>query len=248
MKHLKIKLSINLLTLSLLVLIGTSCTSNAQEQPMNINKTMVVSQRTIEVTGSAEMKIEPNVVKLKIILSSTHLDKKKEFYRLLKKNGVDEKNISMEGMHRYNWWWYYNHNYQYGQETYLVTIDSAVNAIELMQDLKQSWIRSVSISEKTNTKLQEYRKTVKIEAVKAAKEKATYLLAALGEEISSVITIVEVNNDTKTYRPNYYWNNQLSSTSTSNSVMSSGSSNQVTIGGISMDKIRYEVKIVFSIK
>lgn len=222
---------------------GTNCTIKAQQPTELLN-------RTIEVTGSAEMQIEPNVVKLKIILNSSTKDKKNEFYKLLKKNGVKEKNISLEGMNRHNWWWYYHHSYSQTEQTYMVTIDSSVNAIKLMQDLKKNWIRRVDISEKTNTELQKYRKDVKIEAVKAAKEKATYLLAALGEEIDYVVSIIEINNDHKStpYNPYYYWNSGTSNTSTSNSVMSSGSQNQVAISGISMDKVRYEVKIVFSLK
>jgi len=243
MKTIQFKLSI----ITLIYFVAVSCsTTQAQSQTDNIQKTMELTERTIEVTGSAEMQIEPNVVKLKIILSSNHSDKKKEFYKLLNKNGIKDNKITIESMNKYNWWWYYNHSYNHSEQTYMVTIDSTVNAIQLMQDLKQSWIRSVNISEKTNTKLQQYRKDVKIEAIKAAKEKATYLLAALDEEISSVITIIEINNDTRT-NSNYWWN-QTNNVYTSNSVMSSGSSNQNTIGGISMDKVRYEVKIVFGIK
>ncbi len=237
MKTLKTKFSL----LLALTLTSISCSSHAQQMNNPI-------QRTIQVTGSAEMQIEPNLVKIKIVLNTDNKDKKNEFYKLLKKNGVKEKNITMEGMNRYNWWWYYNHTYQQTEQIYMITIDSTVNAIELMQDLKKSWVRRIDISEKTNTELQKYRKEVKIGAVKAAKEKAAYLLEALDEEVGAVISIIEVNNDHKTTRPNYYWNNSISNTSTSNSVMSKGSSNQVTIGGISMDKIRYEVKITFSIK
>jgi len=245
MKTIRFKFSL----LTILYFVAVSCsTTKAQPQNDNIHKTITLTERTIEVTGSAEMQIEPNVVKLKIILSSNHIDKKKEFYKLLNKNGIKDNQIAIESMNKYNWWWYYNHSYNYSEQTYMVTIDSTINAMELMQDLKQSWVKSVTISEKTNTKLQQYRKDVKIEAIKAAKEKATYLLAALDEEISSVITIVEINNDIKTQQPYYYWNNSISNTSTSNSILSSGSSSQNTIGGIAMDKVRYEVKIVFGIR
>jgi uncharacterized protein YggE len=237
MKNLRNKLAL----LLVIAITSLSCSSHAQQITNPV-------QRTIEVTGSAEMQLEPNLVKIKIVLNTDSKDKKNEFYKLLKKNGVKEKNITLEGMNRYNWWWYYNHTYQQTEQTYMVTIDSAVNAIELMQDLKKSWVRRIDISEKKNTELQKYRKEVKIGAVKAAKEKASYLLEALDEEVGAVISIIEINNDHKTTRPNYYWNNSISNTSTSNSVMSRGSSTQVTIGGISMDKIRYEVKITFTIK
>ena len=228
-------------TVLMITITSMSCSCQAQQLTDP-------TQRTIEVTGSAEMQIEPNMVKLKIILNTDKKEKKNEFYKLLKKNGVHEKNISIEGMNRHNWWWYYNHSYQHTEQTYIVTIDSAVNPIDLMQDLKQTWVRRVDISEKTNTELQKYRKQVKIGAVKAAKEKAIYLLEALDEEIDFVISITEINNDAKTTQPYYYWNNSPTNTSTSNSVMPSGYSSQVAISGITMDKVRYEVKIIFSIK
>jgi formylglycine-generating enzyme required for sulfatase activity len=49
----------------------------------------------------------------------------------------------------------------------------------------------MKIGEVKHSKLKEYKKQVKIDALKAAKEKATYLLASIDEELGRVLTIDE---------------------------------------------------------
>lgn len=243
MNHLKKYFKIWMLPLAVtaLCLTLTNCT-NAQNEPIALN-------RTIEVTGSAEMQVEPDVVKLDIVIAEDyHKNKKEEFLKILKNNGVTKDKIAFQSQFENNWWYYYNYR-NHTEIKYTVTIDSTVNAMQLMKDLQETWVKRINIVEKTNTKLQDYRREVKIAAIKAAREKAEYMLVALGEELGGVITIEEVNTDQNTTTPNYWWGVNNTTNVASNSVVSSpNQSGQTSVTGISMQKLRYEVKITFYIK
>lgn len=243
MNHLKKYFKIWMLPLAVtaLCLTLTNCT-NAQNEPIALN-------RTIEVTGSAEMQVEPDVVKLDIVIAEDyHKNKKEEFLKILKNNGVTKDKIAFQSQFENNWWYYYNYR-NHTEIKYTVTIDSTVNSMQLMKDLQETWVKRINIVEKTNTKLQDYRREVKIAAIKAAREKAEYMLVALGEELGGVITIEEVNTDQNTTTPNYWWGVNNTTNVASNSVVSSpNQSGQTSVTGISMQKLRYEVKITFYIK
>lgn len=241
MKYLRKYLKIWMLPI-LVLLLCLSLTNCTYAEPIDI-------ARTIEVTGSAEMAVQPDQIKLEIIIATkSGVDKEKEFLKILDKNGVSKDKISFESANNYNWWWYYSNYYDRSQQKYVITVDSTVNSIQLMEDLKQTWVRRINVTDKTNSEIQEYRKQVKIQAVKAAKEKANYMLLALDEEIGRVISIVEINADLNKPRPYYYWNQNSSNNVVSNSVVSSNQSSQGTVKGVAMQTLRYEVKIVFEIK
>ena len=83
---------------------------------------------------------------------------------------------------------------------------------------------------------------MKIEAIKAAKEKATYLLESIGEQIGGVLSIEEIPEATN------YWYNQSNMVSNSNISMNNGGNNAHGVGNVPMIKLRYEIKAKFEIK
>ena len=98
----------------------------------------------------------------------------------------------------------------------------------------------MGISELKNKNITEYRKQVKIEAMKAAKEKATYLLQSIGENIGRVITVIEMENNNSYFRreQNMFSNTML----TDDSPISGTEENVKKI------KLKYEIKVRFEIK
>lgn len=64
-----------------------------------------------------------------------------------------------------------------------------INRILKVVDTKG--IQSMNIGELKNKRLQEYRKKGKIEALKAARQKAEYLADALGQKLGNVLRIIE---------------------------------------------------------
>jgi len=83
----------------------------------------------------------------------------------------------------------------------------------------------------------EYRKQVKIEALKAAKVKAAYLLESLGKQVGDAISITEIIEDNGFLR---------SQSATSNTIMASP--DNTSVDNIKKIKLRYEMRAKFEIK
>jgi uncharacterized protein YggE len=101
-----------------------------------------------------------------------------------------------------------------------------------------------------HSKITEYRRQLKIAAVKAAKEKGIYLTEAVGERLGEAITIKEPNE----FYPLTFGENA----SLSNSVISNGYIGRSAMKFEDKDnvqevdfkkmKLRFEVEVVFALK
>lgn len=205
-------------------------------------------RKYIEVTGSAEKTITPDEIELKIVLTEyskdgavVRLDKiEKDFYALLRKNNVDTQQLKLNSLES-NYWWYWtdNRNKPLKTKTFKLQINGDINFLKLAEDLDKKWVESVAITDKKNKKMQEYRKEVKIEAIKAAKEKAGYLLESIDEHVGNVLSVEELPEE------GLSWFRNSIPLSNSASFSPGGSSDVENVSGI---KIRYEVKVKFEIK
>jgi uncharacterized protein len=215
--------------------------------------TPTASPRLITVTGSAEMSIEPDEVEVSITIYTerNNLEKHEtELMTICKKNGIPDSLLTFKSSLGYNdwyhwyWWWHYRSSTTVYQ-TYKLKITSKTNFANFVKDLNKPWVQDVAVSATTNKDLQIYRKEVKKEAMRMAKEKASYLLEAIDEKLGSVISIDEVNSESDAnYR---YWGNNA--VHASNSVISSSNvAANPELDGVSKIKLRYEVKAVFAIK
>lgn len=226
--------------------------------------------RTIEVVGTAEMALKPDKINLHIQLyfnDNTRKEKEEKLFKILKKHGIEEKDIVYTNnygfyggpfslWYRYYYeYWYYSYNNNRAQ-TYTIPITANMNPKEILSDLTKPLIYNLWIAESEFSDATEYRKQVKIEAIKAAKEKAKYLLESVGEEIGYVISIEELEpNPQNTYQGYHpYWGysygriNQSLSSSTSNSVINSNQNTDNAVQGAASEKLKYGVKVIFSIK
>ncbi len=209
----------------------------------------------IEVTGSAEMTVIPDEIVLEIILGSQssikqlsieELDKK--FYDAIKAHGIPESVVSFVSVDNpyywYYWWWEYR-NY-YNTKTYKLKLDCKKYDFSFINDIKTEYIRSIRITSSTHSKITEYRQQVKVEAIIAAKEKASVLLEAIGQKAGKVFEVVEIQEPINT---NYWYNSYNMQNQTSNCMISqpsSGDSN-VTDSYVPSIKLRFEIKAKFEI-
>ena len=219
-----------------------STLSYGQNENMN-------ERRFISVTGSAEIVVSPDEIELEIVLKEYN-DKddvkiklsmiESKFENILKKNKIDKKKVVF-GNSEYYWhyWWNYR-NDDYKRKKYNVKLDSSTDFLSFVQDLNFEGINSLRISNTSNKKLQKLRKEIKIASIRAAKEKAIYLLESIDEKVGRIISIEEIpaNN-------NYYWRGNQNILS--NAVISNNTSDE-DIENIASIKIRYEVKTKFEIE
>lgn len=154
-----------------------------------------VKKNGIEVTGVAEMEVEPDEVIFSIGIKGDNkndlADNEKKMFDILKNAGVKNEDIKFKSMYQN----IYAKNGKFSK-SYEFKTSAKSNLSKVFEDLNQKWVSSLSISEVKNTKIADFRKAVKINALKAAKEKADYLLESMGKKVGSVIEIVEIEDYT----------------------------------------------------
>lgn len=208
------------------------------------------NRKFIEVTGSAETTIQPDEIELEIVLLEYDKNGQKiklqkieaDFYAILKKNNVNIETLTLSSSNNYWWYWWHYRNEPYQTKTINIKLNKDTNFLQLVENLNEKWVQSIEISKTTNKETQKLRKEVKIEAIKAAKEKATYLLESIGEQIGGVLSIEEIPEVTN------HWYNQSNMLSNSNISISNGGNSGDGVGNVPMIKLRYEIKAKFEIK
>lgn len=159
-----------------------------------------IDQNYIEVTGKAEMEVIPNQVYLQIIVNEKDF-KGKELHEIeqrmlakLEKLGIDvSKNLTIKDMvSNFKNYWLKGSTINTTKE-YQLEVDKAQTAGQVIQELASIGISNISIDRIAHSDIQKFRLEVKENAVKAAKEKASTLTKAIGQNIVKAIYIEELD-------------------------------------------------------
>lgn len=165
------------------------------------------NSRYIEVSGSSEMEFTPDQIHYIIEVKEYFLEEyekksKPENYRTkvsikqiekelrssLYHANINDESISVQEIGEY--WREKGQDFLIGKKFDIVLSDfNQIDQIIGRVDTKS--INRMYIGNMTNRKIQEYRRKVKIDALKAAREKAEYLVESLGKTLGDVIMIVE---------------------------------------------------------
>jgi uncharacterized protein YggE len=218
------------------------------------------NRKFIEVTGSAEMSVSPDEIELEVVLIEVYNNKKRvkistvkeKFNAILKKNNVAENIVNFESVHNnWYWWsWWQSHRYLNNRRTAInLSLDSSTNFLQLVTDLNKPWVQSIRIVKTSNKNIQKLRKEVKKEAMRAAKDKATYLLESIDEKVGGVLSVEEIPVQSIIQQP-YYYQQQRNTNTVSNSVIRATSYTGSTNSGVvnvNDIKLRYEIKAKFEV-
>jgi uncharacterized protein YggE len=176
----------------------------------NSSKSMTdssIQTRTINVTGSAEMEIEPDIIVFSMTIKEYWEEefikgKKYEDYQTkvplasiepqvlatLKKHGIKEDQIKVGAAGNY---------YRQAGKDFLVskvlevTVKDFETVDKVMKSVDSRGVSSLYIKELKHSKMDELEKKVKVQALKNAQSKAEYMLEALGEKCGKVLMINE---------------------------------------------------------
>jgi uncharacterized protein YggE len=168
----------------------------------------------IEVVGKAETEIIPDEIFLNICIKERMEKGEKltikvlenELKRHLLKVGIPEENLFISDVNavlaKTGWW----KEEVLSIANYTLKVNGADKLKKLFEGFKKLKISEVNITKATHSNIIELRKKNRIKAIKIAKEKADYLLSAIGEKTGKPIMINETSKNTQ---QNYAFANQI---------------------------------------
>ena len=223
------------------LLITSSLMLNSQSVEKNF-----IDQNYIEVTGKAQMEITPDVFYLQILVSEKDPKTKvslseteQKMISKLKEIGIDvSKDLAIKDLSSsFQAHFLAKTDILLSKEYRLKLFDTKTLG-KVFSELEAIGISNVRILKVESSKILEYRNEVKVNAIKAAKEKASLLATAINQTIGRALYIME-NNQYQTY-------SRASNSINSNSIqMDEINSETLDFEKISFD---YSVLVRFELK
>jgi uncharacterized protein len=166
---------------------GQSSTTKTEEQPY------------IEVTGTAEQEVIPDEIFIGIVIREKYVNKVKvtieeqeeKIKSAVKSLGIDLTNLFLSDANADYvkvYWWTKD---VLTKKNYTLKVSDATTVGKVFKELEKLEITDANISRVNHSRLDSLRKAVKIIAIKAAKDKADYLLVAIGEQTGKPLVIKE---------------------------------------------------------
>jgi uncharacterized protein YggE len=238
--------------LILSMLLTTCCLLKAQNQLPN------PFPKTISVNGSAEMDVIPDEIYVQVDLKEYKKRTEKIELENIKTNflstcraiGIPDSLISIVALEGYNYnYWHWRKRKKdpdmLAAISYQIKLKDSKKIDDLIDNLDDEATSNFQIVRTSHSRIQEFRKQLKIQAVKAAKDKAIYLTEPIAEKLGEAITITEPD-DSSIY---YYAVNKTSNTTLKEKYQIERDSNN---GNAPIDfkkiKLKYDVKILFALK
>lgn len=177
----------------------------------------------IEVNGTAEKEVIPDEIYITIVIKERLVNREKltvetqenNLKTSLKSIGIDLMNLAVADASAD----YVKITWQtkdvISKKEYLLKVSNATALAKVFEQLGTLEINDAYVKRVSHSKLDSLKKEVRIAAIKSAKEKADYLLTAIGEQTGKALVVKEIN--TSSYQ------NELSRNYGVNSKMSSAS-------------------------
>jgi len=235
---------------------------NAQQVPPTFTNNPF--PKTITVSGSAEMEIVPDEIYVNITLREYQKrgENKKDietikitFLENCKAIGLPDSVISILSFTGYNNYYSFKKRKKdpdmQSSITYQVKFKSSELMDKLVEKLDDEATQDFDISTTSHSKMTEFRRQLKINAIQAAKNKGAYLTESIGEKLGEAIIIKEPNENFAALSEPYSQvrvrgTNSLSSNL--NMRMSSGDTYRSTEINFKKITLRFEVEVVFALK
>jgi len=186
----------HLLVLAFVALFGIS----AMAQQADLRKKITVS-------GSAETEVTPDIIYISISLKEYLKDgnsKKKteittletQLFEAIQRAGIAKENLTINNLSSYNSIVDKKKDPDYlASKQYRLKVTDLNKWNAIIGAIDPKGIAYTNIDSYDYSKIEALKKDLKIKALQAAKEKATYLVEALGNKLGSVIDIQEINNE-----------------------------------------------------
>lgn len=210
-------------------------------------------RKKINVSGSAEQEVTPDIIYLSISLKEYFKDNnskkrvditelEKQLYNAVLKAGIDKENLMVNNISSYNYATEKKKNPDFlASKQYRLKVSDLNKWNEIIGSVDAKGVAYTNIDSYDYSGIEALKKELKIKALQAAKAKAAYMVEALGEKLGGVIDIQEINNEV--YPQVMY---------RSNMMMKSEMADMAGAGAPELDfkkiKLNYVVNTVFEIK
>jgi hypothetical protein len=153
----------------------------------------------IEVSGVAEMEIEPNEIYLVVRLQEFEENREKtslekldqSFLAAIKAAGIDRKNIELANIGSDLEKLRKRDKDAFREKTYQVKVSSASELEKLIEKLEPVKAAYANIERVDHTEMEKFKIDLKVKALQAARTKAETLLKSIGAEIGKPIMVRE---------------------------------------------------------
>ena len=185
----------------------------------SFSQTTAMSQtppvRKIEVAGFAEMEVIPDEIYFSVSLKEYFNDEKnqkdrvvistleKQLIKAIADAGLSKESLSVSGVGGYQ-------NYTdkkkkpatfLESKQYELKVDRTDKLDGILSKVESRGIQYANVSRVEHSKREEFKKQVKIDALKAAKEKATYLVSAVDQKLGQILEIRELDENIQYPQP-----------------------------------------------
>ncbi|HEY0771926.1 MAG TPA: SIMPL domain-containing protein [Sphingobacteriaceae bacterium] len=165
------------------------------------------TRKKIEVIGSAEAEVTPDIIfvgiSLREYLRDNNSKKKVEIEELERQlqtavlnAGIPKENFTINNISSYNWTWEKKKNPDFlASKQYRIKISDLNKYNQIISAVDPKGIQYSNVEGYDYSKLESLKRELKIKALQAAKEKATYLGEAISERVGGALEIQEINNE-----------------------------------------------------
>lgn len=165
------------------------------------------TRRKIEVSGSAEAEVTPDIIYLGISLKEYYRDnanKKKVEIEDLERQlqtavmnaGIPKENFTINNISSYNYSWEKKKNPNFlARKQYRIKVTDLNKFNQIINALDSRGVEYTNIEAYDYSKIESLKRDLKIKALQAAKDKATYLAQAVNDNVGNALEIQEINNE-----------------------------------------------------
>ncbi|MDB4926513.1 SIMPL domain-containing protein [Mucilaginibacter sp.] len=160
-------------------------------------------RRKIEVTGTAEQEVTPDIINVSISLQEYINGKTKvtidqlenQLEAAVRDAGIAKDDFTVNNMSAYNNTYQKKKNPDFlASKQYGIKFHDLNKFNQILSKVDPKGIQSTNIDSYNYSKIDQLKNELKLKALLAAKAKATYLLNGLGEKLGNVLNITENDN------------------------------------------------------
>jgi uncharacterized protein YggE len=160
-------------------------------------------RRRIEVSGTAEREVTPDIINVSVSLQE-YLDGKKkvtidqlenQLENAVKDAGIPKEDFTVSNVSAWNNTWNKKKTPDFlASKQYAIKFHDLNKYNQILNKIDPKGIQSTNIDSYDYSKIEDLKRELKIKALQAAKEKASYLAGSINDKVGDAISITEVDN------------------------------------------------------